>query len=221
MHTTSLPLVSTPTYQKMRELCDVALDTPNGIRIPFTIGNYGGDLEGAKKAGRRFQQLFSSFRARARNTVQARLKQRNDEFGEQNQSPYDKLAAFKIEREDGVDICIMPSASFEIAHEILDAKTGEPIALVTPENRRIKRYIELIFTQIERENKDGSRSPTPLSIEQELDAFALDERTFGELYTAYRWRMKSTGLPYGEKAQAKPDLLDTSMDDFGVSEDGA
>jgi len=215
---TSLPYVATPNFQKMRDLCDVALDTPNGLKMPFDIKNYG-SLEACKKAARAFQQLFSSFRARARNTVQMRAKQRIDELGEQIQSPYDKLACMRVERPDGIDVFILPSVAFEIAHEILDAKTGEPIKIMSPEVRRQEAYIKLIFDRVEKDRREGTRSPTPLSIDQELDAFALNEQLFAELYEKYKWKLKSTGLPYGVQPTST-DVLDTSMDDFGVSTDG-
>lgn len=217
MHTNNQSLVATPSYQKMRELCDVALDTPNGIRIPFNLERYD-TWELCKKDARRFQQLFSSFRARARNTVHNRGG-KLDDFGEQRQSPYDKLACMKMERPNGIDVCILPAIAFEIAHEILDAKTGEPIEMLTAEMRRQAHYINLIFTQIEREQKDKTRSPTPLTIEQELDAFAINEEVFAEMYQLYKWKLKSTGLPYGETA-ASTDVLDTPSDSFGVGEDG-
>lgn len=217
----SKPLVSTPGYQKMRDLCDLALSQPNGLCFPFTLANYD-DLDACKKAARAFQQLFSSFRARARTTVQVRERSMVNAFGEQHQSPYDKLACMKTSRYDGVEINILPAVAFDIVHEILDPVTREPIEMVNAEGLRLERYISVIFDQINREMKDGTRSPTPLTLEQELDAFAIDERTFGEIYEKYRWRLKSTGLPYGVNPANAPivDLVDTPMDDFGVGPEG-
>jgi len=216
---TSTTLVQTPGVQRVRAMMDDAKDKPEGIEVRFMAAKFGGSLARAKERAVSLQNQVSSIRARARNTAHVRMNRKNEEFsGEQIRGQYDDLVCYKrlLPGDDGYIVVIGPTSAVEDDFEIYDRATGQRVSVGDP---RIKRRNQLLAFFTER-LFDKAVNPPYLTIEQERELHELDP-------VAFRDAFEAAGLPLPQwvqgfdalTASAKPDVVDTPMDDFGVGPD--
>lgn len=214
---TSTTLVQTPNVARIRELMNDAKDKIEGMEFRFTVARFG-SLARAKERATSLQNQVSSIRARARNTAQVRIGQKNSEHtGEQIRGQYDDLVCFKrlLPEDAGYVVVIGPSTAQEDDFEIYDRATGERILQDDP---RTKRRNQLIDHWTERLFNETIRPPyfTP---EQEREMYDLDPEIFRALFERSNLPLPKwvSGLDTLAKEEAPDfDLVDVPMDEFGV-----
>lgn len=220
---TSTTLVQTPNVTRIRAFMDEAKEKIEGIEFRFTVARFD-SLAQAKERATSLQNQVSSIRARARNTAQVRVGQKNNvDSGEQIRGQYDDLVCFKrlLPNGEGYVVVIGPSTSQEDDFEVYDRATGEQILQEDPRTKRINQLIEHWTDKLF--NKDVH--PPYFTYEQEREMYDLSPDQFRLMFSSSNlplpaWVSGLDAIAVGSDAPVI-DLLDTPLDDFGVGEDGA
>lgn len=134
-------VASTPGIELVRNLAERAKQRPEGLIIDYLVKDYG-TLRNAHFAARAFQSAYSSMRAKAR----AKAYGHKDNFMSPNtefKGPYDYLACYKRERDDGEGyyIILAPGSGLDIAMHVRDKATGDTLDDYKPTKMRVNNLM--------------------------------------------------------------------------------
>lgn len=208
------PRTTTPGEARVRALADRAKELPDGLRVRFTIANHH-TLADCASAARSFQTSFSSMRAKARRkteTLQEREKRDVNAKG-----PYDSLACIKerLANDEGYAIWLAPAYAIDFANDVVDGKTGEPLAEYDPINMKSNAILQFWLARADEARRGKAEFRNPLDADQEAWMFEHQPEIAEDMYRAAGFKSpaeREAEMQGGMDALAK---LDPSADIWG------
>lgn len=162
--------ISTPQMERVRQLCDQAKTTPEGLIIWFRVTKYG-DLKTCKNAARSMQVSFCNLRVRSRRLMQKMKGEPDYALISFTRGEYDDIACVvrPIPHDGGYTVRFSPAYSIDMDLEVTDAATGEPFAGEDPTQNR---YIVLMGKWFKEDTE------ATLQRRARLNPFTTDELKF-------------------------------------------
>lgn len=121
--------IATPQMQRVRDLCDQAKATSDGLTVMFKVAKYG-SLVACKSAARGMQTSFCNLRVRSRRLAQRMSGESTAHLLANVHGEYDDIACVvrPLPKEEGFSVALVPAMSLDMDLEVIDNSTGKPFA---------------------------------------------------------------------------------------------
>lgn len=194
---------TTPALEKVRQIADAALNEPEGLRIKFTVADYG-SLRAAFEAARSFQQAFSAMRSRERRKAMTQHQKKYEGIDTDFKGPYDFLACNKRVMPDGAGYLMLlrPGAVIDFATNVESIATGKPLKEFSEEFARSNAILQFWIRKGDEATHMRVKFENPLSPDQERYFWKHQPRMAKMLYDG-------GGFPYPPYADVPADQWET------------
>jgi len=129
--------IATPQMERVRQLCDQAKNTPEGLIIWFRVDKYG-DLASCKSAARSMQTSFCNLRVRSQRLAMRLSGETTEYLASTIKGEYGDIACVvrPIPNDGGYTVRFSPAYSLDMDLEVTDAATGKPFESEDPQMNR-------------------------------------------------------------------------------------
>ena len=136
------------SHERASVVADLALKTPEGVSLPYTIDNCK-SFAAAKIASKRFQTAFCTMRLRERRRIQRGKGESTSDNLSDTRGPYDVLACFRtpLPNGEGFEIRVTRSNMIDVNIPIIDVATGLPIENFTEKSRMLDVLMDLMLKE--------------------------------------------------------------------------
>lgn len=205
----------TPQMDRVRQLCEQAMTTTDGIRIVFRVEKYG-SLPACKTAARSMQTTFCSLRVRARRFAQKMRGETEGLLLSNVRGEYDNLACVvrPLPKDEGFTVSFVPGYALDMDLEVIDISSGQPLAAEDP---ALNRYLMLMGRFIKEDTQARGERRRPRNV------FSLEELQFLWEHDAEETaRMNVPPLPAerSESEYESVDLADLGEDELEIVNPG-
>lgn len=155
---TNVSTVATPQMQRVRDLCDQAKSSSDGLLISFRVEKYG-SLAMCKTSARSMQTTFCSLRVRSRRLAQRMSGESSAMLLSNVKGDYDDIACVvrPLPREEGYTVAFVPAFALDMDLEVTDIGTGKPFA---GEDPRMNRFL-VLMGKLFKEQAEANRQRRP------------------------------------------------------------
>lgn len=210
------PYTTTPMQQTLRDVADKALELTDGMRLEFTVEDYG-TLAAAQNAVRAHSSAFASLRTKERRKAQAVIGDNARDTHVHGR--YDKLACRTVPLPDNVGFALdlVPAHMIEDKLRAVDLSTGQRVEIYNANQGRLTVLVNKWF----KASDEAKAQKRPLIMPWTDDEIAWLQSAAPYIIDEFN---KTSGLHIGGHANVNPpadDIADMDLDEWAKGEDGA
>lgn len=161
--------VVTPQMARVRDLCDQAKSTPEGITIWFrTTDPRYADLKVAKSLARSIQTTFCNLRVRARRQAQRKRGAEDISLLSTAKGEYDDIACVvqPLPNDGGFKVVFTPAYAVDMDLEVTDNSTGKPFEGEDPTQNRFIVLMGKLFKEQAEATKQHRKPLNPYTTDE-------------------------------------------------------
>jgi hypothetical protein len=175
--------VATPQMQRVRDLCDQAKSTPEGITILFRVERVG-SLSKAKSLARSMQTSFCNLRVREQRRAQRLHGEKTGDLLTFARGEYDDIACsvLPLPRDEGFSVSFVPGYAWGMDLEVIDIATGKALASEDPTMNRFIVLMGKWFKEDAEARKQNRERLNPFTTEELRFMWEFDASTCEEMH---------------------------------------